>query len=506
MVSRLRLGVADLVLDLAGLAEGGGGGLAVSVGIAAVVAVVVLGPLVVVSLDLAGVLLVVVGFGGDGVVGLAPSAVEVAAIGLLGPLVVIVAGTGGGVVAGGLGIAVASVSLLGGGSLSSLRGTVGFSISVFAVTNWVDGSVFGGGGGGGSSVGSSVHVVVTSGSGLTEGRGTVDIAVLAPSLGSPFVVILVVPFVIRLGIVGLGPGAVVRFLDGEILVAAIGIPVGAGLAPVASLASLGGGIVLSALLGGHGGAVVAGVSVALDELVGVLAPLGGTTSLSTSISGVISVIILSPLVVIGLDGSGVALVVVRLGRDGIVRLAPSGVVVGAVSLLGPLVVVVSTSGGLLGGGSSLPDHAVAALAGSGTVVTGMSTVLGDIAALAVVVGVVGLSVLGDLLAVELGSTVALLGSILGGGNGTVGGSAIDISVLAPGLSAPLVIISVVPLIVRLSGVGLSSGAVVAHVLRVVLIAAPGVPVGTGLAPVVLAVGLGGGSAVTTLAVAGALAP
>ena len=118
MVAGLRLGVADAVLDLAGLADGGGGGPAVSVGIAAVVAVVVLGPLVVISLNLAGVLLVVVGFGGDGVVRLAPSAVEVAAIGLLGPLVVIVAGTGSGVVAGSLGVLVGAVASLASGGLS----------------------------------------------------------------------------------------------------------------------------------------------------------------------------------------------------------------------------------------------------------------------------------------------------------------------------------------------------------------------------------------------------
>merc|ERR1719464_220670 len=68
----------------------GGSSLLVGVGGAGVVTIVVLGPLVVISPDLARVLLVVVGFGSDGVVGLAPSGVVVGAVGLLGPLVVVV--------------------------------------------------------------------------------------------------------------------------------------------------------------------------------------------------------------------------------------------------------------------------------------------------------------------------------------------------------------------------------------------------------------------------------
>ena len=69
-----------------------GCGLLVAGGVAGLVAVVVLGPLVVVGPDLASVLLVIVGLGGDGVISLAPSGVGVRAVGLLGPLIVVIAG------------------------------------------------------------------------------------------------------------------------------------------------------------------------------------------------------------------------------------------------------------------------------------------------------------------------------------------------------------------------------------------------------------------------------
>ena len=507
MVAGLRLGVADAVLDLAGLADGGGGGPAVSVGIAAVVAVVVLGPLVVISLNLAGVLLVVVGFGGDGVVRLAPSAVEVAAIGLLGPLVVIVAGTGSGVVAGSLSVLVGAVAALASGGLStvslSVANALAVSLAVATVSTDVLGSLDGAVLGSLSSGSSAVGVVVSGGGSLANRGGTVDIAVLAPSLGTVLIVILVVPFVIGLGIVGFGPGAVVRFLDGEILVTTISIPVGSGLAPVARLARLRGSVVLGTLLA-QGRSTVVSVSVSGLELVGFLAPLGGSLSVGTSVTRVVSIVVLSPLVIIGLDGSGVALAVVRLGGDRVVGLAPSGVVVGAVSLLGPLIVVVSTSGGLLGGGSALPDHLVTSVSGSGGLLGGVSGF--------VTVGTVSVSTVStvaerfaDLGGLGASGTVSSLGGILGGGNGTVGGSAIDISVLAPGLCAPLVIVSVVPLIVGFSGVSLSGGAVVGNVLSVVLITSPGVPVGARLAPVVLAALLGSSGAFSTLAVAGTLA-
>ena len=77
-------------------------------------------------------------------------------------------------------------------------------------------------------------VKVTLGGVPVLGRGTKLISVLAPSLGAPLVVVLIVPFVIGLGVVGLGPRAVVRLLDAQVLVSAPGIPVGAGLATVPS--------------------------------------------------------------------------------------------------------------------------------------------------------------------------------------------------------------------------------------------------------------------------------
>ena len=90
----------DAVGRLDGSLRSGGGGAAVSGGVPVVIAVVVLGPLVVIGLNRAGVLLVVVGLGVDGVVRLAPSAVVVRAVSLLGPLVVVVAGAGGGTAPG----------------------------------------------------------------------------------------------------------------------------------------------------------------------------------------------------------------------------------------------------------------------------------------------------------------------------------------------------------------------------------------------------------------------
>jgi hypothetical protein len=253
---------------------------------------------------------------------------------------------------------------------------------------------------------------------------------------------------------------------------------------------------------------VISVTVAGLELVGFLAPLGGSLSVGTGVTRVVSIVVLSPLVIIGLDGSGVALAVVRLGGDRVVGLAPSGVVVGAVSLLGPLIVVVSTSGGLLGGGSALPDHLVTSVSGSGGLLGGVSGFLTVGTVSVVSVSVSGMSVaerVAHLGGLGASGTVSFLGGILGGSNGTVGGSAIDISVLAPGLCAPLVIVSVVPLIVGFSGVSLSGGAVVGNVLSVVLITSPGVPVGARLAPVVLAALLGSSGALSTLAVAGTLA-
>jgi hypothetical protein len=171
-----------LVVD--GLAPAGAGGgvggsaLAVRTSLAIPIGVVVLSPLVVISLDLASVVLVVVGSGLDGVVRFAPSAVAVGAVGLLGPLVVVVA----------LNLSGTSPVGLGGRELLAL-GRAGGGISVL-------------------------------------GGSTGEIAVLAPGLSAPLVVICVVPLVVGLGLVGLGGGLAVGLVDGEILIAAPGVPVG----------------------------------------------------------------------------------------------------------------------------------------------------------------------------------------------------------------------------------------------------------------------------------------
>ena len=58
------------------------------------------------------------------------------------------------------------------------------------------------------------------------------------------------------------------------------------------------------------------------------------------------------------------------------------------------------------------------------------------------------------LVVDLVAIVLIIGS---GGGCTVGGGTVDIAVLFPGLSAPLVIVFVVPFVVGLSHVGLCIG-------------------------------------------------
>ena len=98
----------------------GGSGLAVRVGLTGVVTIVVLSPLVVVSPDLASVLLIIVGLGGDGVVRLAPSGVGVGAVSLLGPLVVVVAAVLGTPCLGGIAVVLSSVSLATVGSLAAV--------------------------------------------------------------------------------------------------------------------------------------------------------------------------------------------------------------------------------------------------------------------------------------------------------------------------------------------------------------------------------------------------
>ena len=84
---------------------------------------------------------------------------------------------------------------------------------------------------------------------------------------------------------------------------------------------------------------------AVGRLDGSLRSGGGGAAVSGGVPVVVAVVVLGPLVVIGLNRAGVLLVVVGLGVNGVVRLAPSAVVVRAVSLLGPLVVVVAGAGG-----------------------------------------------------------------------------------------------------------------------------------------------------------------
>ena len=326
----------------------------------------------------------------------------------------------------------------------------------------------------GTAVSLAVAVPVTLRGGVALGGGTILISVFAPGLGSPLVIVSVVPFIIGLGVVGLGPSAVVRLLDAQVLVSAPGIPVRSGSAGVTLFAISGGGVVNGTLVHTFSiGSAVATVSTLLvvwaKISIDFFAPGGGGVSAGVGIAGVIPVVILSPLVIIGLDGSGVGLVVIRLGTDSIVGLAPSGVVVGAVGLLGPLVVVVGTSGGLAGAGGTLPVAVASAVAGLSAL------------------GVAGVAV-----ALTVLSTISVLGSlastlpVLGRGGAAIGGGAIDVSVLAPSLGAPLVVVLVVPLIVRLSGVGLGLHLVVGNVLAVVLIASPSVPVGARFAPVACA--------------------
>merc|ERR1719350_2678749 len=339
-----------------------------------------------------------------------------------------------------------------------------------------------------SSNGLGSLVIVTLGGVPVLGRGTILVSVLAPSLGSPLVVVLVVPFVIGLGVVGLGPCAVIRLLDAQVLVSAPSIPVGAGLATVTGVGGLRGAVPLAALLHTVGVATVATLAkaaVGVAEVAGVLlGPLGGLLAAGVGVTGVVSVVVLSPLVIISLNGSGVALVVVRLGGDGIVGFAPSGVEVGAVSLLGPLVIVVGTacSLGVVGGAAPVAVHLTVA---SGlwcvTTIATMTTV-----ALA-------------------GNSAASTLPVLGGRSLAVGGGAIDVSIFAPGLSAPFVIVFVVPFVVRLGRVGLGLHLVVGDVLLVVLIASPGVPIGARFAPVASAAGSGGGLGVTASLLAPAVA-
>ena len=134
-----------------------------------------------------------------------------------------------------------------------------------------------------------------------------------------------------------------------------------------------------------------------------------------NVARVVCVSVLGPLVVISLDSASVRLIFVGLGRDGVVRLAPPGVVVRSVGLLGPLIVVIGTLGSLVRSRGTIPLFT---------------------------------------LVVALVAIVLVIGTRIGC---TVGGGTVDIAVFTPGLSAPLFIVCVVPFVVRLGHVCLISG-------------------------------------------------
>merc|ERR550539_2262974 len=136
-----------------------------------------------------GVLLVVVGLGVNGVVRLAPSAVVVRAVGLLGPLVVVVAGAGGGTASGGVVDVLLSLAVSGGGGSLLVSGGDLLSGVTVATISTVSVSVAL------RSVVDGLALAALTGGSLSDGRGTIDVSVLAPSLGAPLIVVLVVPFV-----------------------------------------------------------------------------------------------------------------------------------------------------------------------------------------------------------------------------------------------------------------------------------------------------------------------
>ena len=419
------------------------------------VPVVVLSPLVIISLEPSGVLGVIVRTSLDGIVRLAPPGVLVLTVSLLGPVVVIV-----------------TTSSLSGASRGALPRGAGFAVSVASM----------------AGLG-----VLASGGLATVGGCLGGIAVLAPCLGAPLIVILVVPLIVRLGSVALGAGVVERDLLMEVLIAAPSVPVGALATPVAGLAGLGGGFMVDGVtgLGVSGSFVAIGVVLAL-------AP---------------GVAILSPLVVISANLTGVVLVIVRASFDGVERLAPAGVGIGALSLLGPCIVVVSRF--LLG---SLPGRghlvlsavglttvrfAVSSVSGSvsgGSVSGGVSLAVSTVGSVAVTValgGLVGVRSLvvssdGTVRALSVSSVgLGLLGVVVVRGIVVLRRSTIGVLILAPGLCTMVVLVFVVPLIVGLGTVGLRAGGTVGLVNGEILIATPSIPVGGHGLLVVGTSGLGG---------------
>ena len=297
----------------------------------------------------------------------------------------------------------------------------------------------------------------------TVGGGTVDISVIAPSLSTPLVLVLVVPFVIRLSFVSLGAGLVVGDLLVEVLITAPSIPVGSGSTLVVLTVSGGSGLLVATLS-------LAVATIAAIAFLGVVELLGSSSAVLVLGTLVVSVVVLGPLVVISHNLTGVVLVVVVASLDGVVGLAPSGVVVLAGSLLGPDIVV-STSLGLL----SLP--------GSGTSLGLAVSLTGSTVS---TIGTWG-SVSSSLSLLSTIGVVVVAGSIVLGG-----GSTVHVAVLAPLLGTPLVVILVVPFVIGLGLVGLGLGLSVRLVNGEILVSAPSIPVGGVLGLVLSAVA--GGSA------------
>ena len=171
-------------------------------------------------------------------------------------------------------------------------------------------------------------------------------------------------------------------------------------------------------------------AVGASRLVG----LGGSgLAVTLSTASVVLVVFLSPLVVIGPDLATVLLVFVAPGVNRVVRLAPSGVSVDTVGLLGPVVVVVlSTRGNVPGGG----------------IVLLLGTV-GGVSVVAVALGAVSVATVSTVVGSVVGG-LAVAVVVSGGGGPAVGGGTVGVLVLSPSLSTFGVVVLVVIFVVRLS--------------------------------------------------------
>ena len=232
---------------------------------------------------------------------------------------------------------------------------------------------------------------------------------------------------------------------GLVAMASLVCTVASAIASRVSTVGAGGLVAMASLV-----CTVASAIASLVSTVAAFVPLASGLFIAISVFGVVSVVVLGPLVVISPDFASVLLIVVGLGSDGVVRLAPSRVEVGSVGLLGPLIVVV-------------------ARLGSSVIFRGLFIMLAVFATVTIAVSV------GSLLVIRRR------------GGLTVGGGTVEISVFTPGLSAVLVIVFVVPFVVGLSVVGFGPGSVVGFFDAQILVTSPGIPVGATLAAVACSV-------------------